>query len=391
MIKPDDFLHKILSTEGEQATVDKAFRFVFLVLILGLSCSMPAYATGPSMDVFDTEDAPSDRQPAEPATDEESPGTSHDAAQPGDEAPSDAAVQKPRFPIWGVIDNPVKDKANIREGAWSERDKVGRVQNGVKVEILGESKGWYKVKVGSTTGWIRKKKINTGENAKVEQKPFQGQVSTSLGSGLTVRSAPGGDSVGRLKAGQKLELLGRDGRWFMIRYKGKIAYVPKDSIDRDLGSTRGKTRDTSGDLPASIAERGKKLLGWLEQAGFKGDALRVAWAVGMRESCGDPALGPGHPDFNGCDYGLFQFNKPSWGNEDWWDDKKLLDPVYNARILYKMTRGGTYWKPWGLTADGKAMDASCLPDVEQREAAGMDLEQLQEILRHVSTIVCCKN
>lgn len=256
MIKPDDFLHKILSTEGEQATVDKAFRFVFLVLILGLSCSMPAYATGPSMDVFDTEDAPSDRQPAEPATDEESPGTSHDAAQPGDEAPSDAAVQKPRFPIWGVIDNPVKDKANIREGAWSERDKVGRVQNGVKVEILGESKGWYKVKVGSTTGWIRKKKINTGENA----------------------------------------------------------------------NTRGKTRDTS-----------------------------------------------------------------SWGNEDWWDDKKLLDPVYNARILYKMTRGGTYWKPWGLTADGKAMDASCLPDVEQREAAGMDLEQLQEILRHVSTIVCCKN
>jgi len=174
MIKPDDFLHKILSTEGEQATVDKAFRFVFLVLILGLSCSMPAYATGPSMDVFDTEDAPSDRQPAEPATDEESPGTSHDAAQPGDDAPSDAAVQKPRFPIWGVIDNPVKDKANIREGAWSERDKVGRVQNGVKVEILGESKGWYKVKVGSTTGWIRKKKINTGENAKVEQKPFQG-------------------------------------------------------------------------------------------------------------------------------------------------------------------------------------------------------------------------
>ena len=91
----------------------------------------------------------------------------------------------------------------------------------------------------------------------------------------------------------------------------------------------------------------------LYRAGFRGDKLREAWAIAMRESGGQADIGPGNPHFNGSDWGLFQFNKPSWGHVSWWDDKKMLDADYNASIAFKISKGGSYWLPWGLTGDGK--------------------------------------
>lgn len=131
-----------------------------------------------------------------------------------------------------------------------------------------------------------------------------------------------------------------------------------------------------GDLPSTlqantIAAKGSdKLMGWLEEAGFEGQALRVAWAVAMRESSGDPTLGPGHPEYNGYDMGLFQWNRPSWSDESWWDEKRLLEPVYNAKIAFKISKGGTWWLPWGLSGDGKTMDASYYPmwSAEKRQS-----------------------
>jgi hypothetical protein len=31
----------------------------------------------------------------------------------------------------------------------------------------------------------------------------------------------------------------------------------------------------------------------------------------------------------------------------------MLDPLRQSKIVYKWTKGGRYWAPWGLTADGQ--------------------------------------
>ena len=90
-----------------------------------------------------------------------------------------------------------------------------------------------------------------------------------------------------------------------------------------------------------------KLANWLYAAGFRGHNLREAWAVSMRESNGTN-LGPGMSQFNGHDYGLFQFNIGAWGGSTWWSTAKLLTPNYNARIAYKLSQGGRSWIPWGM-------------------------------------------
>lgn len=87
-------------------------------------------------------------------------------------------------------------------------------------------------------------------------------------------------------------------------------------------------------------------------AGFRGENLHEAWAIAMRESNGKN-LGPGDSQFNGEDWGIVQFNKPTWGDESWWSDSKILDPAYSAKIMFRMSRGGKTWQMWGLTGSGE--------------------------------------
>jgi|GEM_PF-4646105 len=46
-----------------------------------------------------------------------------------------------------------------------------------------------------------------------------------MGSYLNVRNAPWGDIIGRLSRAQKVDILGREGEWFIINYKAKKAYI----------------------------------------------------------------------------------------------------------------------------------------------------------------------
>lgn len=90
----------------------------------------------------------------------------------------------------------------------------------------------------------------------------------------------------------------------------------------------------------------------LHRAGFHGENLREAWAIAMRESNGRPTQVS-----NGVDVGLFQFNYPSHGDKPWWDWDLLLDADYNAKVAYRVSRGGRDWLHWGMTGDGQTNPA----------------------------------
>jgi len=96
---------------------------------------------------------------------------------------------------------------------------------------------------------------------------------------------------------------------------------------------------------------------WLYKGGFRGNALRVGWAIVMRESNGNN-IGPGYVHFNGEDYGIWQINAPTHPQ---YRTKNLLDPLKASRITYKMTKGGQDWSAWGIgvTNSGKVyLDSS---------------------------------
>lgn len=83
-----------------------------------------------------------------------------------------------------------------------------------------------------------------------------------------------------------------------------------------------------------------RVVRWMYAAGFRGQSLRIGWAIIMRESGGNP-----RNITNGADYGLWQINRPTHPQ---YSRSALLDPIASSRIAYRMSRGGKSWRPWGI-------------------------------------------
>jgi cell wall-associated NlpC family hydrolase len=96
------------------------------------------------------------------------------------------------------------------------------------------------------------------------------------------------------------------------------------------------------------------LVSTLQKVGFRGEGLKTAYGIAMRESGGRPEAY--NPDRSTGDdsYGLFQINmlgnmgparRRAFGIQS---NKQLLDPLINARAAYKLSKGGTDFGAWGI-------------------------------------------
>jgi hypothetical protein len=100
------------------------------------------------------------------------------------------------------------------------------------------------------------------------------------------------------------------------------------------------------------------LMSILKQAGFKGQALQIAYAVAMAESSGNARAHNGNAATGDNSYGLFQINMlGSMGPErrkqfGLSSNEELFDPLTNAKIAYKMSGGGKNWTPWSTYTRG---------------------------------------
>lgn len=95
-----------------------------------------------------------------------------------------------------------------------------------------------------------------------------------------------------------------------------------------------------------------QLVELLHAVGFKGKALREAWAIVMKESHGNPLSHNGNRKTGDNSYGLFQVNMIGSLGEKRRDkfsldyNAELLDPVVNAQVAYYMSDGGQDWSAW---------------------------------------------
>jgi len=105
----------------------------------------------------------------------------------------------------------------------------------------------------------------------------------------------------------------------------------------------------------------QELVDVLEHAGFKGNALKIAWAIVKKESNGRPVAFNGNVRTGDNSYGIFQINMiGDLGEErrkkfELSSNAELFDPVTNAEIAYRMSGKGTDWSAWkGMTPKVKA-------------------------------------
>jgi hypothetical protein len=94
----------------------------------------------------------------------------------------------------------------------------------------------------------------------------------------------------------------------------------------------------------------------LHDVGFRGEALKVAWATAMKESTGRPRSHNKNSETGDNSYGLFQINMigslgPARLKQfDLEKNSDLFNPVRNAEIAFFMSNGGKNWSAWnGIT------------------------------------------
>jgi hypothetical protein len=101
-----------------------------------------------------------------------------------------------------------------------------------------------------------------------------------------------------------------------------------------------------------------QLITVLRDAGFNGKALEVAYAVARAESGHRPKAFNGNAKSGDKSYGIFQINMlgklgPARRKQHGLSsNEELFHPEINARIAYKMSNGGTNWKPWSAYKNG---------------------------------------
>jgi hypothetical protein len=98
----------------------------------------------------------------------------------------------------------------------------------------------------------------------------------------------------------------------------------------------------------------------LRAVGFKGEGLKVAWAVAKKESNGRPLAFNGNTKTGDSSFGMFQINMIDMLGPDRREKyglnftAELMNPVINAQIAYHMSAGGKNWTAWkGLTPKTK--------------------------------------
>jgi len=102
----------------------------------------------------------------------------------------------------------------------------------------------------------------------------------------------------------------------------------------------------------------KQLLELLKAVGFSGKGLRTAWAVAKAESNGRPYAFNGNIKTLDQSYGIYQINMLNMLGEDRRErfelahNADLFNPVINAQIAYRMTKGGVDWRAWSSYTKG---------------------------------------
>ena len=115
---------------------------------------------------------------------------------------------------------------NVRNSPWGTI--IGTVKQGAKLDITGKDGVWYKIKYNGGEGYVHSGYVATQD---VPASASDAYVNTP-GTYLNVRTGAWGQIIGQLNHGSSIEILGKSGDWYQIKYKGKEAYVHANYITK---------------------------------------------------------------------------------------------------------------------------------------------------------------
>ncbi|EOU1682096.1 SH3 domain-containing protein [Clostridium perfringens] len=170
----------------------------------------------------------------------------------------------------GIVN--VSSSLNVRSGASTSSKVIGSLSGNSKVTIIGEEGAFYKIEYKGSHGYVAKEYIkditgsnNSNQGTTTPEKPSTPESTQKTGivnvsSSLNVRSGASTSSkvIGSLSGNSKVTIVGEEGAFYKIEYKGSHGYVAKEYIKDVTGSNNNSNQGTTTPEKPSTPENSKK-------------------------------------------------------------------------------------------------------------------------------------
>ena len=142
----------------------------------------------------------------------------------------------------GIVN--VSSSLNVRNEASTSSKVIGSLSGNTKVTIVGEEGAFYKIEYKGSHGYVAKEYIkdvtennNSNQGTQTPEKPSTPENTEKTGivnvsSSLNVREGASTSSkvIGNLSGNTKVTIVGEEGAFYKIEYKGSHGYVAKEYI-----------------------------------------------------------------------------------------------------------------------------------------------------------------
>ena len=169
----------------------------------------------------------------------------------------------------GIVN--VSSSLNVREGASTSSKVIGSLSGNTKVTIVGEEGAFYKIEYKGSHGYVAKEYVkdvtesnNSNQGTQTPEKPSNPESTEKTGivnvsSSLNVRSSASTSSkvIGSLSGNTKVTIVGEEGAFYKIEYKGSYGYVAKEYV-KDITESNNSNQGTQTSEKPSTPESTEK-------------------------------------------------------------------------------------------------------------------------------------
>ncbi|MGG7155294.1 SH3 domain-containing protein [Clostridium perfringens] len=169
----------------------------------------------------------------------------------------------------GVVN--VSSSLNVREGASTSSKVIGSLSGNTKVTIIGEEGAFYKIEYKGSHGYVAKEYVkdvtesnNSNQGTQTPEKPSTPESTEKTGivnvsSSLNVREGASTSSkvIGSLSGNTKITIVGEEGAFYKIEYKGSHGYVAKEYV-KDVTESNNSNQGTQTPEKPSTPESTEK-------------------------------------------------------------------------------------------------------------------------------------
>ncbi|WP_297632765.1 SH3 domain-containing protein [uncultured Clostridium sp.] len=121
----------------------------------------------------------------------------------------------------------------MSEGTWYS-NVAGTLNNGTKINVVGENTNWFEIEYGNGLVWIPKNRVHI--NRKIIEK---GQVNFLSGNYTDIMSEGTWYSnvAGTLNNGTNVNIVAENGSWLEIEYQNGLVWIPKARVNTNIDRT----------------------------------------------------------------------------------------------------------------------------------------------------------